>query len=91
MLPYDGNVWWSSCLANCQNQEVGEIKFKDINYKQNLDGFSLVNHGRFAKLSYPLVCIYSLTVGDYWSILCYRSLCCVWSTDCQQRMLVVYC
>ena len=30
---------------------MDRFSHKDINYKQNLGGFSLMDHGRFAKLS----------------------------------------
>ena len=59
LLPYSGKVWWAECLANLLFLSVWWKKVWRMNRSAkglsmvgiNLDGFSLANRLRFAKLS----------------------------------------
>ena len=57
MVPYSGKVCWGESLANRLFSSIWRKKVWQINrsasrlsiVSTNLDGFSLANHGRFAK------------------------------------------
>ena len=58
-IPYSGKVWWRESLANSLVMSVWRGKVwrmhrfshKVIIISKNLNGFSLANHGRFAKFA----------------------------------------
>ena len=78
-IPYSGKVWWGKSLANWLFSSLWSKKVLRINrsanrlliVSTNLDGFSLANHGRFAKVTKLSPChtfpLYG--IGMKWSIM----------------------
>ena len=75
-IPYSGKVWRAECLANLLFSSVWRKKVWRINRSAkglsmvttNLDGFSLANCRRFAKLSRYTV-LHLLAATNLWLVL----------------------